>query len=371
MAFLWFSGAEANNRSEFENSSVSITVSTEQVRTGGYALKSVNSQIGRVDPAFSAITDVWVRCFLFLTAFPTTSNEVILCGRTPGPNNRVFLRMSTTGVLNWSISTATGASVASGSHAAVLNAWNLIEAHLKFDTTTGGIEAKLNSTIEFTSFGSNTNDGSAGFTTIQWGTQNSHATFYYDDLIVSNSGYPGAGQCVARQGTSGTPTYDGWIKVGSTAIESVWSDTPFSTGTNAHSSSAADQTMLVFSFATAQTGHGLQVISSDDTINACKAVIMAQTDVASTFAIRRRIGGVDTDTVRALTVTTTMYDDGLWTTTIPNLNSAEIGGSHKTGTAINTIMDAWLMVDYAPAVSTSGTGTVAARHSRSLLGVGV
>lgn len=81
----------------------------------------------------------------------------------------------------------------------------------------------------------------------------------------------------------------------------------------------------------------------------------------SDLKIRRRVNGVDTDTIKTLTTTDAYYNDGIWTATRTHLGSAEIGGVRVNGTVDNIqIEDIWLQTAYTPAqtiVLTANSGS--------------
>lgn len=111
------------------------------------------------------------------------------------------------------------------------------------------------------------------------------------------------------------------------------------------------------------------VIASADTINACKVGVIATRSggAGRTHEIRRRINGVDTDTLMTTLVTDAYFETAIFTETFANLNLVEIGGEKSGGAGGRslTIEDCWLMVDYL-AAAVAGV----ARRLFPLLGVG-
>lgn len=76
--------------------------------------------------------------------------------------------------------------------------------------------------------------------------------------------------------------------------------------------------------------------------------------VDGTYKIRRRVNGADTDTAKTLTTTDAYYDDGIWTTTLTNLQSMEFGAFRDAGGDHNMqVEDVYLLVDSTPGITTS------------------
>src|SRR5207302_1931935 len=114
------------------------------------------------------------------------------------------------------------------------------------------------------------------------------------------------------------------------------------------------QTMLVAPF-----DAGLNPMLPTSVIGACQTWIDANTAATPdrTYAVRRRLAGVDTDTtLTGLGTAARPLSEGLlggfWTSTLANLDAAEIGavksGGGGAGGATLQANDLWLMCEYAP-----------------------
>ena len=106
--------------------------------------------------------------------------------------------------------------------------------------------------------------------------------------------------------------------------------------------------MIVAPFSKVQAGYGAQCIGANDKINACKTALIGKRATSGNPLIRRRIGGSNTDTAKAMTASDAYYDDGIWTTTNANLDTAEAGCVKAADVNLTTIEDVWIMVDYSP-----------------------
>jgi len=359
-AVVWFAGAETGDLSEFtqfDSGSNHFTVTTP-VRTGGYAMRLVPAGS---NPGFAIskkglnLATAYTRvAFQHSNTLPTSLDHIIFEPLNGSQANTLRLWMKTDGTTYFNFNAARATSIiASGSTILTGGTWYVLEVKWVNSATVGGVELKINGTVEFSSFGTNTS-GQGNFDQFIYGADDAGGgagNFYYDDLAISDSGYIGIGRSIARQGTSGTPTYDAWTKVGvgcsGSSIDNCWSNTPFSTTTSATDTVLNDaQTMLVAPFNATQSGHGTEVIAPQDVINGCKAAFVGKVALSSAVSIRRRIGGSDTDTSKTLTTSDAYYDDGIWTTTTANLNTAEVGAVHGSGVNLATVEDAWILCDF-------------------------
>jgi hypothetical protein len=176
----------------------------------------------------------------------------------------------------------------------------------------------------------------------------------FDDVAVTANEYPGAGRVVARQGRPGAPTYAQWTVVGAADVSQAWSQTPPNAAARAESPALGDpvaQTMLVAPFS-----QGLDPIAPGNTIKACQTWTrfgLVGTPENRTYALRRRVGGADTDTVvggleGGPKLRSDALDGSFWRAPLAALDAAEIGavksgGAGGTGLAVE---DAWLTCEY-------------------------
>ena len=327
-AVVWFAGMETGSVDGERFTTGGNCTTTTTSRSGAYSLDAGgNRSCG--SPAGLALTTAYLRMYINVS-FSGSSNQTVLKGRSSAAVEQLQLRIDqSTKLLNYTY--AGGAVLATGTIPLVASTWYLIEIKFVNAAGTGGMEVKLDNVVQFSDFTRTTNT-TGTIDHIQFGQYS--ATLLVDDILLSNSGYPGPGRSIARQGTAGSPTYDAWTKNSCSGgtIDNCWSATPVSTAANASSSTPTDaQTMLVHSFATTQSGHGTEVLASGDTINACRTVISAKAAAGSQLYIRRRLGGVDTDTLVNLSGSDVYYADALWTDTFTNLNAAEIGAVQNSG----------------------------------------
>jgi hypothetical protein len=171
--------------------------------------------------------------------------------------------------------------------------------------------------------------------------------FDVDDYILDTASLPGVGGQIARQGLTGTPTYNAWTKNGAATSALCWSNTPFTTGTNCSDSVLNDaQTMLVAPFNVPSAGDGPGFTAVNCVVNGCKVAMISKTASAGNITIRRRVGGADTDATVAITTTDGYDETPVFTDTITNINSYEIGVVNAQTATLQTVEDMWMMVDY-------------------------
>src|SRR5436190_8788376 len=228
VAFI--SGFETGDASELLNFGAGASVQGTIVRTGGYALKQ-ELTASRPNVTLAAIQSVF-RFYLRVPALPsalvTIATEV-----SSLPGNRLRLRTSATNKLVVTdVSGATlGLTTTTGTFTLGIDTWYRIEIFL--DLAAGGVVKVLVDGVTDINT-THTNDVSA--TTTKTYDLTGAATpneYFYDDIRIDKGGVTaiGAGQCIARQGLAGTPTYDAWTKTGAATADACWSDTPFTTGT--------------------------------------------------------------------------------------------------------------------------------------------
>ncbi len=339
----WFSGFEIGDGSELPSLGAGNSVQGVTFRSGAYALK-VSAAAAQLVTSLSATRSVF-RCYF---QSPTQSNIAFIKELAAPTTNRMLVTLKGNGTLQVSDAGSTlGLTTLAGSTVLSVNTWYRVEVAV--DLAAGGaIKVWINGALEITT--THTNDVSATVTTgyrVQ-GVANPNE-YYFDDCRIDVGGIApiGPGQCIARQGKAGTPFYNSWTKNGAATAALCWSDTPFSAATNCSDNVLSDaQTMLVAPFSATQAGHGVESIGVNDVVNACRVAMIAKSAVAGNTSIRRRVGGVDTDAVRALTTSDNYCEGDVFIDTITNLDGYEIGVRNTLVATLETVEDMWLLVDY-------------------------
>lgn len=344
----YFSGAESGDTSELSTTGAGSSAQTSTVKTGAYAFKVAGTAC--VLKSGLSVTQSVIRAYIQ----PTSAAADVFIEGTP--TNRAILTVTAALKLQLHDGGSTlGLASTTGTTVLTAGVWYLIEMAL--DLAAGGVvKAWINGNLELNL--THTNDVSATPTERYkiTGAANPNE-YFFDDIRFDTGGVTeiGRGQCIARQGTTGSPTNDAWTKNGAATAALCWSNTPFSTSTNCSTATAsAAQTMFIAGFNATQSGHGSEVLGSTDTINATKIGLVGKTSNATTDgadSIRRRVGGVNTDQAITAFTTSDAYREILATLTYANLTNGttEIGVvKTATGSRTHTVEDMWIMIDYTP-----------------------
>jgi hypothetical protein len=365
---FWFSGVESGSLNEFSgNPSVgSPSVVTSPVRTGTYSLKAPSLSAASIKVNFGgagSAKDVYVRLYFRVAALPSVRTRIWRTGNQVGGGDQLQVSLNTDGTVSFIYN---GTVENTGADAISLGVWNLLELHFVRDTSVGGMEVFLNSVLQFTRFNLNTftAGGTANNADFWFGPQDGGGQdMFFDDMAAAKSGYIGPGQCRAIQGKSGSPTYDAWVKNGAADSFGCWSQTPFDATKNCTSITTSDrQTMLVDDAAFNAA------IPSGSVVNGAMTTMVAKC-ASSTINIKllRRIGGTDTLSANKTLGTADAFVPGatggngavleVFTDTLANLASAEIGVEDENSSIQAQVEDMWLMVDFLPPAP-PGTGAL-------------
>lgn len=324
----------------------------------------------------------YVRANLFTTTTNSTGSTTSLFAfQTPGPTGGVnpstaiaSVRLVTQGLAGpialrlWN--EVTGLPVGSD-YAITASAWHTVEMECVIGGAGSGfLELKVNGVVAASG---TVNTGTTNLDHLRLGnlgiTGTPSGTAWLDDVIIRGDQFAGAGFIIARQGVSGTPTYDGWTKVGASTTQAYidWSHTITNLGDYCVNTTLAAQTMKLASFgATYITPDGVKygtgILGSSDTINVGKTVLLAQSPSTGSLLIRRYVGGTNTDTPVTVNLSYKIFDDGPWTPTYANLvtnagstGTTEIGAVQNNSGTQQLVFDGWIMIDYTPVGGTSIT----------------
>lgn len=364
---VYFSGLETGDLSEVNTTSPGWSAQTGTVFTGGYSLQRAAANNSRIILNIGmAATQMATRFRWRMDAVQATTACYVVTERTTSGVGRTYISLSTGQILSFvdaSGGTLGTLNLVSQSTVLVPNRTYLVDWTL--DLAAGGVmNLWLDGILEI----SGTHSADATGDTIDRVTCSVTAgaspgpctgNWFYDDFRIDVGGVSriGAGQCIARQGIAGTPTYDAWTKHGASGTNAYqdWSDTPFDTTNYCDDTSLnAYQTMVCDKFSTdpGRAVEGTQRVGAADIVNAVKVALVGNSSIvvagAGAFNIRRRVGGTDTDSAQTFTTSDAYYQTALFTDTAANLDVYEIGAGHGNVAATHTVRDVWMMVDYTP-----------------------
>lgn len=344
---VYFNGFESGDASECSAAlTAGFSIVSATKRTGGYALKAVNSTAGPqtelARPTAASAYYARAAVNIHKTATPggtEQSNPFMFYTAAGSPIGYVVTEITSGGVLQfagfWNAVAAEVYTPSSG--AMVLDAWTVFEIAVTISATVGTVVVKVNGVTQISVTGKNTGTTNIGRFDVKGFNTSGVGDTYWDDICIRDDAMPGIGRVIARQGKAGTPNADAWTKTSSQTSAQVWSETPYSATNEAHATAASQaQTMLL-----ADAGAGTHPIYSGDIINAIKTAIVAKeiggAPLSATYYRRRRFGGSNTDTAIALTSSDAYYEGSIFTDTLANLQSAELGGvqgSEADGSAV-------------------------------------
>lgn len=202
---IWSSGFELNSLTsdveiEATGGTGTKTIVTSPVRSGTYALQTNHaSAAGWVRYRFAVANSngpFYFRQYLRVADYPDSAVDIIVLDATGG-GNRISIRMTATGALQlWDLD-GTVAQIGSDSSVLSLNTWYRVE--LKYDASAGlsavAVDARLDG-ASFASSSSVTNSSSIGRITFGANTAVNNYNFYWDDLAINTSTFPGEGKII-------------------------------------------------------------------------------------------------------------------------------------------------------------------------------
>lgn len=308
-----------------------------------------------------AVASIYSRFYFRYDTKPASGDEpfAALASASVGSTAEIELRLNSSGqivVYTWDGSTVTGSATLNQ------NTWYRIEQHQSVaanEVITWSV--KVNGTVDVSGVTSEFSGVSLfnNFFLGKTANRNSQSVdFYYDDWHVSDSAYPGAGQCgILIPNANGN--YQAWtIGAGAdhyTSVDEIPhdSDTTYlvSTLTDGHAETEALQPASTHSIS--------------GTINCVKSFAILKRDGASNGAarLRTRSGSTDSDTssnyasTSAYALIAKLFnvdpaDSAAWTT--GDLDALETGAVEKSTTQKTRLTLTGAMVDWTPAAGGGG-----------------
>lgn len=364
VAILYFTGAELGDFSECNNVSGAPSVQSTTKRTGEYAYELVSAASNHFIGFTTQLNNSTVYIRLLFRLSVATPPSVITgpSGRLIQMNNAAdtvtIARIATTwnpdGTVTGTLRNDSLGQIGSPFSLPADGQFHVAELKCVVSAAAGILEAKIDGSVVAT--GSSLNTGTDNVARVgAFGPPNSNgmsATMWLDDLAISDSDYVGDGRCICRKVQVGDPTYNAFIRSTDVLISDVWADLPYDPATWAKSNGPGTAQTALVSPITSGVDSAAGKIG--DSLNACKVAVIAkrvEAVSAGSYAIRRRVAGVDTDTAIVPT-TSDGYFEALFNASVADVNGIEIGAMRDAGAGDNVqIEDAYLLVDFAPAAS--------------------
>lgn len=330
MTTLNLLGWEAGDATEVQGSAGTFSVQGTTKRTGQYALRCNPASSASGYNVIGGYAATGVMAVLGRTAqtfytfhvrfedIPSGTTE--FAGVFTNSNSPVArLRITSAGVV-----TLVGATTSATVATLVADTWYRVDIRV---TSNGTCGAAVDGGTEQTCTGNNLNQDRL----VVGRTVTSEAfalDAYYDDVLISDSGFPGAGE-IRRLDPDGDGTYTGWTGGSGTTFAVVDDDVPGhdSDSTYIQVPATGDNTARTFSLESSSSG------GVAGTIVAVRAYAVVRTESnsgASTVGVRVRNGSTDVDTSGAVEWTSSYVNNGLILDTDPNGGGAWTSGGLDT-----------------------------------------
>lgn len=368
MATIFNTGFEMGAMIELDSNNGTASIQSTTVRTGTYALRvnPTTTAVGSVTLAgiaaggastgYSAAT-TYIRFYFRYATKPSSGDEEIYRTRA-GAALKFQLRLNSSGNLVAYQQDLT--SLGTGSTALSADTWYRIEVRVGTAVAGSGVwEVKLDGTSELS--GSTADLLNSNNTRCELGKDVNYngntVDFYYDDAIISNSAFPGAGECKVLYADA-NGNYQTWsIGAGSGNHYEVVDEVPHDSDTSYLLSSNVVGEAETEALISAETA------GISGTVNTVRAVCMFKRDGASNGSVRVRLRSGSTDSTNGTNSSVAAsYSDfsrildtdpatsSAWT--VSALNSIEVGAVEQQASTLMTRMTAaYAMVDYAPSAA--------------------
>jgi len=320
-----FWGAETQSLSGLCSTGGSTTIDTIDRRTGAASYKMVQSTPGSTYLGFSCDTSnpIYVRAYIKIVVSTNpssaTSGVIMFIDGASGAC-RLIGTYNTDGTVTGVIKINNETVQVGGSFSIPTKQWVRVELYCKSNASTGETTGKINGVTVATGTGLDTGGNTITAHGIG-GPPNSNslaATMWVDDLLIDDAAFPGDGRVILRKTRAGIPT---------TGI----SQAPMGL--------VGDPTT------------GADFIRASDTVIAARVALVAKigAGTASTYSIRRRVNGVDTDTAFSPTTSDAHHDGDTFTPALADFATMEIGVTRgATGTAELRVEHAYIHIAYRP-----------------------
>ena len=174
----------------------------------GYVVIGTHTGLGQPTSAYNEAT-VYARFYLYIATLPAANNEEIFVAYTTASAYKLALRINSSGKLMAFASDGTTQLGSDGATTLSTGIWYRIEVQIGTGAT-ANYEVRIDGATELSGTGnlSTTNNGLivVGKVTNRNGQS---VDFYYDDDLISNSAWPGAGQSLVMA-PDGDGTYTAW-----------------------------------------------------------------------------------------------------------------------------------------------------------------
>lgn len=373
-------GFESGGNEGCQSVTGTSSVSSTTFRTGGYSFRAnptttavgncrlaTMSAAGVPTTAFGAAT-LYARFYFRAATLPGSGDEEIFVVLDTAGTQKAAVRINSSG--NLIVYNNANVSQGTGTTALATNTWYRIELQTTTNASASAFELRIDGATEDsgTATQGSTNHGSYR---LGKGTNRSGQTvdFFYDDVSIDNSAFPGVG-AIQRMDADSNGSTAQWTAGSGSSNHLEVDDVPTDGDTTyIAKGSAASQTHLFGLESSASAG-----ISG--TINAVKGHVRCRESTSGTSAnlIRIRSGSTNSDsTTTNMGTTFASYfrlltvdpdDSAAWTTT--DLDGVEVGPVDTSALSTVRCTSVHLQVDYTEAAATptpTATPTATPTHT--------
>ncbi len=362
MATVNFCGFETGDETECFSPAGTRSVQSSVVRSGGYALRvnPTTTAVGSVQLAKPGtagtgdgnanLANSWTRFYFRYATKPASGAEEIFGTAAC----RFSIRLKSDGVLAV-YNSSSNTLLATGTIVLAANTWYRIE-QMNGQGTTAAFEVKIDGIVDISTTG---DIGTFDTDQVVFGKKVNRSDqtvdFFFDDIMWSDSGYPGISQCAILL-PNANGNYQNWtIGAGGGSNFQNVDEVPHD----------GDTTYLLAPAATTAETEALQSGASASitgTVNCVKAVATLKRNGASngSVALRLRSGSTDSDAASNYTTTSAyvliskIFDTDPATSSawvLGALDSIETGSVNKDATNLSRMTLTAAMVDFTPSVS--------------------
>lgn len=372
MATLNLTGFESGGTAELQSLTGTASVQSSIKRTGTYAFRSnpTTTALGwcllrgfattGILATYNVAT-VYHRFYFRVDTLPAANNEPIFTSRTTTSTVKLELRVTSAGNLQ---AYDTGGVQLGSDGATTLSTgtWYRIEVQVGTGAA-ASYEIKIDGVSELSGTGDLNTGNNLECTLGKQANRNSQTVdFYYDDVRVSDSAFPGAGEVKVLKPTADGSTQQWTAGTGASDWQEV-DEIPTSDAEYVQSTAGAGEIAL---FAMQDTA----TVGITGTVNALINFCRTREDatVTSSNFIRLKSGATSSDNTSGLNGSTTVVSRGkafdvdpdtavAWT--LSGVDAIECGSREANAVAMR-LTTVLVMVDYTPAAGTTVTPTTAA-----------
>jgi hypothetical protein len=368
VAVLNLSGWEAGDSTEASGTSGTFSVQGTTKRSGAYALqvnptttaagyhqfRNAAAWTAAATDSVFAHNDLYVTVYFRYATRPAANDEEILQFIHSG-GGKLWLRINSSG--NLAVYNAAVALVATGTAVLAQDTWYRLDVRCGTSATIGAYEVKIDGTTDVSGTANTSANQHTGVRLGKVANRNGNTVdYFYDDLIISDTAYVGAGAVEIMVPTA-SGTYSQWTAGTGSTFADV-DDVPHDSGTS-YLAATAQNDASTFNLESRENA------GISGTINGVKFVVVAARAGASnaSYQTRARNGSTDSDsltltavsgyTSRLAVLATDPNGDIAWTT--GGLDSTEIGVEDNDATNRTRVSHLALHVHFTAAEGAEGS----------------